>query len=91
MNKFVKYVTEWKIPLLVVVSPKYGAENSNEQQPIKDICYNQNVPFWDYYADSEFMKHKEWYKESMHQNDDGAKVLTKQLISTVEFYFSFWD
>ena len=89
MNKFIKDVTERKIPLLVVVSPKYGAENSNELQPIKDICENYNVPLLNYFADAEFMKHKEWFKEPMHLNDEGAMVFTKRLISTVELYFSF--
>lgn len=35
------------------------------------------------------MMHKEWFKEPMHLNDEGAKIFTKQLISTVELYFSF--
>lgn len=79
MNKFVKDVTERKIPLMVVVSPKYGVENSNELLPIKDICENDNVPFLDYYADSEFMKHKEWFKEPMHLNDEGARLFSKRI------------
>ena len=88
MNKFVKDLTERKIPLLVVVSPKYGAENSNELQPIKDICENYDVPFWDYYTDSEFMKHKEWFKEPMHLNDEGAEMFTRRLSENIGYVYN---
>ena len=84
MRKFIIDVTEREIPLLVVVSPKYGAENSNVLQPIKEICETYNVPFLDYYADSEFMMHKEWFKEPMHLNDEGARVFSCIIVNNIK-------
>lgn len=84
MRKFVTDATERGIPLLMVVSPKYGAENSNALQPIKEICETYNVPFMNYYADSEFMMHKEWFKEPMHLNDEGAKVFSCIFVNNIK-------
>lgn len=83
MRKFVKDVTEKKIPLLVVVSPKYGALDSDDLQPIKDICEIYHVPFLDYYAAPEFMAHKEWFKEPMHLNDEGARMFSKRIVKSL--------
>lgn len=82
MHKFVDDVTARNIPLVLVYSPKYGADNSFKLQPIKDLCEFYNVPFVDYFADSEFMSHKEWFKEPMHLNDAGARMFTLRLVES---------
>ena len=86
MIKYINDVTEKNIPLLVVVSPKYGVVDSKDFQPIKDICEFYNVPFLDNYTDSEFVIHKELFKEPMHLNDSGANEYTKKMISYIEQY-----
>ena len=88
MNKFVKDVTERKIPLLVVVSPKYGAENSNALQPIKEICNTYNVPFLNYYTDPKFMMRREWFKEPMHLNEEGAREYTSRLVKNINLIYN---
>lgn len=64
------------VPMMVVASPKYGVENTEELQPIIEVCEKNRVPFVDYYADSLFMSHKEWFNEPMHLNAEGARVFS---------------
>ena len=84
IRKFIGDVTERNIPLLVVASPKYGTSNSDNLQPIKDLCVCYGVPFLDYQADDVFMRHKEWFKEPMHLNDKGAKVFSRTIVSSIK-------
>jgi hypothetical protein len=85
IKKLIKDATEKEIPLFVVVSPKYGAENSNTFQPVKEICDTYNIPVLDYYADYQFMMHKEWFEEPMHLNDKGAEVFTRRLVGDISY------
>lgn len=84
MHYFIKDASEKGIPLVIVVSPKYNAVGSHDLEPIKELCNAYNVPFLDYYADIEFLNHKEWWKDPMHLNDEGAKVFTERIIGTIK-------
>ena len=84
MRKFIGDVTERDIPLLVVASPKYGASNSDNLQPVKDLCAFYGVHFLDYQADDDFIMHKEWFKEPMHLNDEGARVYSRAILSDIK-------
>ena len=83
MYDFIKDVSEKGIPLIIVVSPKYGVVDSCDFEPIKELCDAYHVPFVDYYADQEFMTHKEWFKEPMHLNDEGARRFTERLVGEI--------
>ena len=72
------------VPIVVVASPKYGKTSSRELQPVIDICKRNNVDFWDYYADSEFMQHKEWFVEPMHLNSKGANFFSKRIAAQIK-------
>jgi hypothetical protein len=67
------------VPIVVVASPKYGKTSSIELQPVIDLCKKFSVPFIDFYADTEFQLHKEWFKEPMHLNEIGAREFSKKL------------
>lgn len=84
MQGFIKDVSEKGIPLMIVLSPKYGAVDSHDFEPIKKTCKEYQVPFVDYYANPEFMNHREWFKEPMHLNDTGARIYTSKLVSVLK-------
>lgn len=63
--------------LLIVASPKYGEKNTSIVEPIKQIAKKKGVCYLDYYDDPTFMSHKEWFKEPMHLNKEGARVFSK--------------
>lgn len=64
------------VKIMVVASPRYGSDNSDVLNPLFDICKKNKVQILDYYADDEFMQHKEWFKEPMHLNNVGAKIFS---------------
>lgn len=76
MERLLLLAQSKNVPIVVVASPKYGKKNSDEVQPVIDICQKHKVPFIDYYADTLFMQHKEWFKEPMHLNANGARVFS---------------
>lgn len=83
MARLLTLAQDHRIPIIVVASPKYGMTSSDALQPVKEICANKEVPFIDYYSDAEFMHHKEWFKEPMHLNADGARVFSKRIIDRI--------
>ena len=68
-----------RIPIVVLASPKYGMTSSCSLQPVIDICQQNGVEFMDYYADKEFMQHKEWFIEPMHLNTEGARHFSAKI------------
>ena len=74
------------VPIMLVASPKYGENNTDDLQTVITICKDSQTPFVDYYADSLFMKHKEWFNEPMHLNATGAKIFSSLLIENIRMY-----
>ena len=69
----------------VVASPKYGKTSSDDDlRLVKDICKKYDVPFLDYYAAPEFMPHREWFRESMHLNEEGARAYSEMIIDNID-------
>lgn len=84
-EKLVTLAQTKQIPIIVVASPKYGSSSSSCLEPVVDICKQNNVEFYDYYADVEFMKHKEWFKEPMHLNNVGANEFSYRIYEKISF------
>lgn len=85
IEKIITLAHSKSIPILFVASPKYGKASSDEIKPVIDICKRNNMTFLDYYNDSLFMQHKEWFKEPMHLNERGTKefssIIAKEILS----------
>lgn len=77
-----------EVPVIIVASPKYGELNSKDLQPVIDLCEKYKVPFIDYYAEEEFMRHKEWFNEPMHLNAYGARVFSLKLLDDINQYIN---
>ena len=82
MEEFVAKLSVSNTRLILMVSPKYGAVSSETFKPVKEICDNYGVEFWDYYCDPEFQK-MEYFKEQMHLNDKGAHVFSEQIAKRI--------
>lgn len=83
VEKLIQATQLKNVPLVFVASPKYGASSSVAITPVKDICALYHVPFLDYYCDNTFMQHKEWFKEPMHLNREGAKMFSLRIINDI--------
>ena len=84
LQRFIHETKSNDIKLIMVASPKYGSTKSSSFDIVKSYCKKANVPFLDYYTDSYFMSHKELFKESMHLNDDGARVFTNMMVKHIK-------
>lgn len=49
----------------------------------REIAEKRGVRFLDYYAEPTFMAHKEWFKEPMHLNSEGARVFSKMIVQEI--------
>lgn len=83
VEKLILLAKSEQIPLIVVASPRYGMSSSSSLQPVMDICKLHNVEFCDYYAEGEFMNHKEWFKEPMHLNAKGATAFSERIVESI--------
>ena len=73
-NVLRKYTTE-NIPLIIACSPSFRPNNNNNQ--LRKLCNEYNVPFIDLYDLPYFNEHPELFKDATHLNDDGAHIYTK--------------
>lgn len=83
MEKLIMLCQENGVPLILASSPKYGQKNSGALQPVKDIAEKYDIRFLDYYAEPSFMAHKEWFKEPMHLNSEGARIFSKKIAQDI--------
>lgn len=84
IEKLITLCQSHGLTLILVGSPKYGAKDSSALQPVKDIADNYGIRFLDYYASPIFMKHKDWFKEPMHLNKEGARQFSRLLANDLK-------
>ena len=84
-ERFIESNKEHNIPLVVVISPIYGAKNDDYlYTKIVDLCRIHEIPLLDYHGDSRFVTIKDYFKDTTHLNDSGAKVFTSVLINDIK-------
>lgn len=84
IEKLITLCRSHGVKLVLVGSPKYGARNSVALRPVMDIASKFGVKFLDYYSEPLFMTHKEWFKEPMHLNKEGARQFSRFLIKDLK-------
>jgi hypothetical protein len=83
-DKFIHSIQEDGIPFVCVLSPRYRSLSSCRFQPLFDLCVKYNVPVLDYYTDTLFSTHREYFKDATHMNDCGARMFTTKLVSDIK-------
>ncbi len=83
MEEFIARMSQSETKLIMVASPKYGATSSEVFAPVKELCEKYGVEFWDYYTAPEFQK-MEYFRESMHLNDKGARKFSKTIANDLK-------
>lgn len=84
VQKLIRLCQTNNVPLVFVASPKYGKTNSSDLQAVIDIAFENKIPFLDYYAEPSFMEHKEWFREPMHLNREGARVYSRIIAKDIK-------
>ena len=75
------------VKVILVSSPYWKGYSNFDMRVVKELAAKMNVPFIDY-ADSEIRNNPDWFADSMHMNDDGAKVFTVDLIGKIRSFCS---
>ena len=83
IEKLIKTTKLHKIPIVFIASPKYGKENSQELQPVKDICERNNIEFLDYYVTADYQNPR-FFKEPTHLNVEGARVFSRAIAKEIK-------
>lgn len=71
------------IQLVVAYSPQYSSVSSDVYSEITNYCKSNDIILIDHYADS-YYKKKDWFADSSHLNDTGAKEYTRNLMSEIK-------
>ena len=81
VKQFIELCQEHNIKLIFAASPRYKTEtDDNYNDPIKNICKEENIEFIDYFSTEYFDSHREYFQDAGHLNDTGAKIYTKLFI-----------
>lgn len=78
LNRFIE--TAKNTLFVVVISPFWTGMDSKELAPIKELCKNNNVPFFDFSNDKKYKFNNELFMDRAHLNTKGANEFTKDLI-----------
>ena len=71
------------IKVVLVSSPYWKGYDDSDLGIIRKLAEGKCIPFIDY-ADSEIRNNPDWFADSMHLNDEGAKVFTADLVNHVK-------
>ena len=63
------------VPLVFAASPKYASQD--DFTPLKELCKEENIPFWDYHDCQQIVLHQEFFQEAVHLNADGARAYSR--------------
>lgn len=70
--------------LVVVISPFYFPHTlagNDSYDHIKKLTAANNIPFYDFSADSSFVLHPQLFKDDVHLNDSGARLFTQHFLT----------
>ncbi len=81
LEKFIIDTKQKGIKLVFIISPYYRACSSDSYKPAKMLTEKYDVPLWDFYADKRYNTSKDYFSDSSHLNDTGARIFTKRIIS----------
>ena len=82
LAKFIHEIGESQI--IFVYSPTWNGLDSLWLQPIKELCAKNNIPFFDYSNDPEFVNNKNLFKDGSHLNAKGADIFTTKFVNDLK-------
>ncbi len=84
-RKFLQLADAKGIKVICCVSPSYKANpESRYYDPVKQLCREMNVLFWDYSADAELSQEKMYFQDRTHMNHVGASLFATKLIRDIQ-------
>ena len=69
--------------LIFVVSPIWYGMDSLQFEPVKEMCAEKNIPFYDFSNTPKYVHQDVYFKDGNHMNSKGADDFTKELVNTL--------
>ena len=89
-EEFISLTKRYKVPLTVVYSPVYyWYDKSYSIEICREICKENDVPFFDYSKNSEFLDHQDYFMDIFHLNGAGARIFTKNVVAKVNLWQTY--
>lgn len=85
LKKFINEAGNKGIKVILVSSPYWKGHVDYDLSVIKKMAAEEGVPFIDF-ATSEIRENSDWFADSMHLNEEGAKVFTRDLCYRIKAY-----
>lgn len=79
LKRLSKDVTKAGCKLVFVASPIWYGKDEICFEPLKEICKEYDIPFYNYSKDSIFVKNDSMFRDGNHLNEKGADVFTSIL------------
>ena len=81
LKKFIE--SKGESNLIFVVSPRWYGRDDKELNPVREICEEYKIPFFDYSNDKRFVHNDLYFKDGEHMNAQGADVFTNDLLHII--------
>ena len=88
LHKLASLKKNHNLNMIWVISPQFDSVNVKHDTyaTAKHIAKQYNIPFYDYYFDTTFVGHTEYFKDATHMNSEGAKVFSKKIAHELSLY-----
>lgn len=88
IQRFADLCYDRQIKLIFTVSPKYTIVNSSHYNVLKDIAQKNNILFLDYHSRGLYHDHADYFKDSSHLWDEGAKIFSQTFANDLNNYLN---
>lgn len=65
--------------IVFVVSPSWYGMDSLQFAPVKEMCKQRKIPFYDFSNNSKYVHNDKYFKDGLHMNECGADEFTREL------------
>jgi hypothetical protein len=84
IQRFADLCHERRIKLIFTVSPKFTIVDSAHYHILKDIAKENGIPFLDYHTCRLYHDHAEYFKDSSHLWDEGARKFSQEFANDLK-------
>ena len=83
LQKLISEAQQNGVQVILISSPYWQGHDNFDLTAIKEIAAKLNIPFIDYVG-SKIRENPDWFADSMHLNDKGARVFTTDVIHRIK-------
>lgn len=84
VKRFIDVCRKNDIKLVFMISPRYSRVDSARYEPLKKVAKENDVPFLDYHSNGLFLDHPEFFRDSGHLWEIGARAYSSIFASDLK-------